>query len=815
MLANTLKDKHSCFHCGEPCITDVVVNEKHFCCTGCSQVFLLLNENNLCTYYDLDKTPGLTAKGKFVSERFAYLDDVSVIDKLVSFRSDEQVNILFRLPQMHCASCIYLLENLHKINEAVIKSQVHFEKKELFVSYNPSGNSLRKLVELLAFIGYEPAISLEDDAAITKNKFNKGRVIELGVAGFCFSNIMMLSFPEYFSGGDIEPGLKQTFTWVIFALSLPVIFFSARSIFISAWKGLRQGIVNIDAPIALASVITFGRSYYEIISGTGAGYLDSGAGIIFFMLIGRWFQSKTYDALSFDRQYKSYFPLGVTVLKNSKEENIPVTKLKVGDTIVVRNEEMIPADAVLLEGKANIDYSFVTGEHKPVEKKLNDVLFAGGKQMGGRIQLLVQKEPSQSYITQLWNNDIFTSETNSLKHSKESFIHPWSRYFTIVLFSIAAITGIYWSINAPEKTWYAVTAVLIVACPCSLLLSSTFSFGSMQRIFGKNKLYLKNASVIESLAAITQIVFDKTGTLTQRLAFKPGFVGTPLNAEEEMQVYGATTHSSHILSKAISNSLLVNEKAATSYFKEFSGLGIDAVVNNTDIKIGSSVFLGQSESNENTMASSRVHVQINNQYKGYYEIPGNYRKGLHAMTHQLGHNGYGLHLLSGDNNAEEANMRSIFGKDATILFNQSPEQKLNYIKNCKESSGKVLMIGDGLNDAGALMQANCGIAVSDDAGRFSPACDAIIDGSMIPELPKLLAYAKWGKKIVLAGFILSILYNFVGLSFAVQGKLSPLVAAILMPLSSISIVSLAGLLSGIVARRIGLSTKTDESHVFI
>ena len=405
---------------------------------------MLLNENDLCTYYNIDQSPGIKAKGKFVSSRFAYLEDESIIDQLVQFRSEGQMNVTFSLPQMHCSSCIFLLENLHRIEEGVTRSQAHFERKEVFISFDPGIISLRKIVELLAFIGYEPAISLNDAAPKKKSTYNHQKIAELGVAGFCFSNIMMLSFPEYFSGGEIEQqGLKETFSWIILGLSLPVLIFGAKSIFVAAWKGLRQGIINIDAPIALAIVITFGRSYYEIISGTGAGYLDSGTGIIFFMLIGRWFQHKTYDAISFDRQYKSYFPLGVTVLKDFKEENIPVTRLQKGEIIIIRNEEMIPADAVLLQGTANIDYSFVSGENIPVNKKNGELLFAGGKQKGGAIQLRVVKEPSQSYITQLWNNDVFGKS----KNKEQSFIHPWSRYFTAVLFSIAIGVTIFLSGN--------------------------------------------------------------------------------------------------------------------------------------------------------------------------------------------------------------------------------------------------------------------------------------------------------------------------------------------------------------------------------
>ncbi|MFT3981507.1 MAG: HAD-IC family P-type ATPase [Ferruginibacter sp.] len=428
------------------------------------------------------------------------------------------------------------------------------------------------------------------------------------------------------------------------------------------------------------------------------------------------------------------------------------------------------------------------------------------------IKLRVEKAPSQSYITQLWNNDIFSAGNKSRKYSKESFIHPWSRYFTIVLFSIAALTAVYWAIHAPQKLWPSVTAVLIVACPCSLLLSATFSFGSMQRIFGKNRLYLKNAAVIESLAGITQIVFDKTGTLTQGSQGKVLYVGETLEPEEEAGVHSVAAQSSHVLSKAIAASLRPGSRniMVPQQFKETTGSGLAAIINERTIRMGSASYIEGIDEKSSPATKSRVHVKINDHYKGYYEITNRYRPGLQQMASRLSGQGYGLHLLSGDNDSERENIRSLFGDKANILFGQTPQQKLEYIAQCRAKGDRVLMIGDGLNDAGALMQADCGIAVSDDAARFSPACDAIIDGRMVSRLPDLLAYARWNKRIVTAGFVLSILYNIVGISFAVQGKLSPLVAAILMPLSSISIVSLAGFLSGFVAGRLGLSRKAAE-----
>ncbi len=755
-------------------------------------------------YYSLDENPGIKAKGIFTGNRFAYLEDAATIQKLVQFSSDTQINVTFSLPQMHCSSCVFLLENLHRIEPGIIRSQTNFQRKDVFISFDPQQISLRKVVELLAFTGYEPYISLKDTAAPKAKTFNRERIYRIGVAGFCFANIMMLSFPEYFSSGNIdEKGLKQIFTWLNFILSLPVLFYSASGFFVAAWKGLRQRILNIDAPIALAIVVTYARSYYEIISGHGAGYLDSGTGIVFFMLIGRWFQDKTYDSFSFDRDYRSYFPLGVTVVDGGIEKNIPVTQLSRGSHIIIRNSEMIPADAVLVKGNASIDYSFVSGESTPVQKRKGELIYAGGKQTGGAIELEVAGEASQSYITQLWNNDIFRTG----KNTERSFIHPWSRYFTLALFTVAIGTLIYWWLNDAAKILPAVSAVLIVACPCSLLLSATFTYGNMLRIFGKNKLYLKNAGVIEALAKVDTVVFDKTGTLTQNDASPVSYEGVPLSDRELAAIKTVTRQSSHPLSKLIHAWLpdTAMPSAALEHFSEYAGKGIAAWVNGLDIKMGSAAFInGFLPGSILYNSGTQVHLMINKVHLGHFAVSNLYRQGIHELIAQLKQHRYNCSLLSGDNDAERHSMEMIFGEDASLMFNQSPQEKLDRVKALQQEGKNVLMLGDGLNDAGALMQSNVGVAVSDNASRFSPACDAIVDGNGVKPLHRFIAYAKSGKRIVTASFILSILYNIVGLSFAVQGILSPMVAAILMPASSISIVLLVTVLTSLSARVKGL-----------
>jgi len=503
--------KTTCYHCGDDCKTlDIKVEEKNFCCSGCKTVYQIFEENNLTCYYDMQASPGATPPD--LEGRFDFLDNDQIIEKLIDFTDDKTSIVNFYIPHIHCSSCIWILENLHKLNKAIVHADVNFPEKTVRITFSKNEINLKQLVTLMASIGYEPYISLEDFEKKEKH-IDRSLIYKVGIAGFAFGNVMFLSFPEYFEVSEYWlDQYKPIFRWLMFAFSLPVVFYSAQDYFISAFKGLRSKMLNIDVPIALGILVLFLRSSAEIIFDLGTGFFDSLTGLVFFLLLGKFIQQKTYNFLSFERDYKSYFPIGVTLLSEEKQEtNVPIYEVKKGDRVLIRSGELIPVDGILVAGSANLDYSFVTGESRLIEKNIGQKIYAGGKQNGGLLELIVEKSVEQSYLTQLWSKEAFAKQKE--KHF-QSLIDRISKHFTIAVLSIAFISTTYWLFVNPNLALNVFTAVLIIACPCAIALATPFTLGNLLRIFGQKGLYLKDASVIEKLAEVKTFVFDKTGTLT-------------------------------------------------------------------------------------------------------------------------------------------------------------------------------------------------------------------------------------------------------------------------------------------------------------
>ncbi|WKL48301.1 heavy metal translocating P-type ATPase metal-binding domain-containing protein [Flavobacterium pectinovorum] len=785
-------NEQGCFHCGLTIDKNEEINfdEKKFCCNGCKTVYEIFSINDLTCYYDFEKSPGATPQD--IQGKYDFLDNEAILSKVLEFQEGNTAIASLNIPHIHCSSCIWILENLNRLQSGISISQVNFPEKRVRITYNSEIVSLKTIVYLLSSIGYEPYISLENYET-GKSNIDRTLTYKLGVAFFCFGNIMLLSFPEYFEIKEFWlDNYKPFFRALIFILSLPSFLYSASGYYVSAYKSIKAKMLNIDIPIALGIIVMFIRSTFDMIMDYGPGFFDSLTGLVFFMLLGKMFQIKTYSFLSFERDFKSYFPIAVTrINQDTSEESVPIYDILKGNRLLIRNQELIPVDGILISEKAEIDYSFVTGEEVPITKKSGDKIFAGGKQIGKIIEMEVLHSVSQSYLTQLWSNEIFQKNVDQ-KH--KTITDVISRYFTPILLLIAFAGFGYWIFIDANIAFNVFTAVLIVACPCALALTAPFTFGNILRILGKRKFYLKNALVIEQLAKVDTIVFDKTGTITTNKKANITYEGDLISEENNMLIKNVLRASNHPLSRMLYDSLPETKKIKTDDFQEITGKGIQAIIQNKQIQIGSAEFVRNSVSDPSEIEKTSLHIKIDNVYYGRFVFKNQYREGLQELFLKLSKT-YQIKVLSGDNDGERESLEAILPKNTELIFNQKPEQKLDFIKKLQEKGQNVMMVGDGLNDAGALAQSNVGISISENVNVFSPACDAILDAGEFSRLDYFLKLSHKSISIIKMSFTLSLLYNVVGLSFAVTGNLLPLIAAIIMPLSTITIVSFVTFMS--------------------
>ncbi len=804
-----------------------MLGNKPFCCLGCQTVFSLLQENGLAQFYDLNTAPGIRIRGVWAAAKWGFLNDSAVQEKLFDFTDKNQAKVTLHLPAIHCVACVWLLENLFKLHTGVGQSRVNFPRREAAITFFPEKLRFSELAALLASIGYEPLFTLgEMEKAKPAFGWQKSW-LQIGLAGFAFGNIMIMSLPFYLGLDSFNAPWFKTFAgWLALILALPVVTFSAADFWRAAWASLRQRMLTMEVPIVLGLMAIYGSSIFEVLWHRGPGYCDSLCGLIFFLLCGRLFQKKTYDRLAFDRDFKDFFPLAVTRIRaedgpqsvglaagggRSGEETVAISRLQTGDHLILRNGELIPADARLVSGDACIDYSFVTGESEPVKCAAGERLYAGGRQVGGAIEITTIKPVAQSYLAALWNHEAFRKTGDN---DLDSLTNRYSRRFTKLVIGVAAAAAIFWAVKNPAVSVKAFTSVLIVACPCALALAAPLTHGTAQRLLARLNIFLKNALVLERMAEVDTIVLDKTGTLTMSDAggvrFDAGESRLPKSAADlnadEIQWIGAlarlSTHpnSVRIAQKLGAVALPVND------FCETPGCGVEGLVAGRKILLGSRTWVSAAAHGEAAFVSaggSAVFVAIDGAIRGAFVLENTLRPEVEKLIARLGDR-FELALLSGDHEREAQRFGRLFGPAATLRFNQSPADKLNYIRELQQRGKKVMMVGDGLNDAGALQQAEVGVAVVERIGVFSPASDVILDAAQVPRLAQVLDFSRRSARVVRVGFIISALYNIAGVSIAAAGLLAPIVCAILMPLSSVTVVLFATVVTMGMARRTGL-----------
>ncbi len=753
-----------------------------FCCSGCASVFDLLQTHALTQFYTCAPGAGVSQKAlaSRARDRFAALDDPAVAQRFIDTHDGTFAHATFSVPSMHCASCLWLLEQLWRFDEGIGRSEADLLRRTVRVTFRPERTTLRAVAERLASLGYEPVIDAERAAGRMPVR-RRELYLKLGLAGFAFGNMMLFSIPRYANGAPLDPAFQRLFDSLNVLLATPVLLYSASDFFRSAWQSLRARAITLDVPVALGLAVLFTRSVVDIATGVGEGYLDSFAGLVFFLLIGRLFQQVTFDRIAFDRTVRSFLPLSVRVAGPDGLTPRRLEDVEPGQVLLVRPGEVVPADATLIDARGGrIDYAFVTGEAEAVTIAAGALVSAGGRVAGHAVHVRVVRPVSQSRLADLWQHPAFDQHP---PHWLSTIAARFGHWFTVGAIALAALGFAAWWPDAHMAANVA-TAVLIIACPCALTLAAPITLGTALGRLGMAGCYLREGAVALDMSRIDTIAFDKTGTLTAARG-DAGVECHGLSDEDWARVRRLAAESVHPVSRALAGRAPL--RGRVSDVRVVTGEGITGVVDSRAVAIGTPAFVASEAQVAVEGVDGRTYAAVDGRV-GSVRLATPVRPGVLDAVASLAA-GHAVWLLSGDGPADQHTWQPAFGE--RLRFRLSPDDKLTAVRERQRDGGRVLMVGDGLNDAGALAAADVGMAVSDDTACLVPACDAVIRGDQVACLPEFLRYARRARQVIVLCFAVSVLYNVLGIGFALSGHLTPLVTAILMPVSSLTVVGLS------------------------
>ncbi len=714
---------------------------------------------------------------------YEVLDDPTTSARFSEIHDATHAFCTFTVPAIHCASCVGLLERLNRFDARINGSVVDLTRKTVRVGFNPRQATVRSVAELLASLNFPPLLS-EPTPASTRHR-SREILLRLGVAGFAASNVMLFSIAGYLAGpGGLPSSIDGVFSILSIMLALPVMLYSASPWWKSAWGSLRNRTVNLDVPVALGIAVIFVRSIVDITTGAGYGYLDSATALVFFLLIGRLVQEKAFAAISFDRTVRSFFPLGVRVVRNGVDVTMPIERIAIGDIIVLRNGEVLPCNATLQSPTGYLDYSFVTGERAPHECTAGNQLMAGGKVVGTSIRCMVVSDVSHGHLASLW-------ERTSARRPRTRLLDVSARFgavFTLVSVLIAVTAFAVWLPDVAMATT-VLTAVLIIACPCAMTLAAPIALGTAMGLLGRRGIMVRSTGTLLELDTVSHVVFDKTGTLTSP-EYSVAYRGDNLSPAQCDALAAVVAESTHPVSRALSATFGKSSVQAWNV-RETVGGGVYGKAGEHTVAVGSRCWVKMytTSSGVDRIDTNDTLVCIDGRVMGHIVMDSILRDGVTTMIADISST-YSTSMITGDGERDKTVLEQSF-RNEDMHFGMLPDDKVDAITAVQAKGKRVLMVGDGLNDAAAMNTANVAIAVANNTATIVPACDVIVPGTMMTSIPSLLRYAGSLRRLIIGTFAVSMVYNAIGLTLAVTGALSPVAVAILMPISSLTVIGLA------------------------
>ncbi|WP_084003013.1 heavy metal translocating P-type ATPase [Methylophaga muralis] len=815
--ATTQVNTSDCFHCGLPIkhqgeFVALIQSTSHqFCCHGCKMACQTIYAAGLQSFYN--KTPegeSLAPPPDTANDFHAYDIDEIQADYVDSL--DEKRTIHLLIEGIHCAACVWLIEHaLYKL-PGVLAADVNLTAKRCRIRWDNRETSLSVLMQHLAKLGYAAVPFDPDTAEGALAKRHRGLVYRMAFAGFAMMNLMWVSIALY--SGAAEDEFRDLFHWVGFIIATPTLLYSGYPFFRNSISGLRSRYLTMDLPIAIGATATYLYSSYITFTGSleGEVFFDTVVNFIFVILIGRYLEALSKrNALSATRRMLELQPKLATVITEGIQQTLPIRSVKVGDLVLVRPGENIPVDGVVTDGESAVDESMLTGESQPVRKQLNDTVVAGS--INGEGAFTVRAEQVLRH-TALAKIIALMDEAQTSKAPIQTLADKIVPWFVVITLTLATLTFLFWMGSDFEIALLASASVLVVTCPCAFGMATPMSIAVASGVGATNGILIKQGVALESLSRVTHYVFDKTGTLTEgRLQLVESFPAEGISEQSLLQIAAsAEQQSEHGIAKTIvsaaqqQNLTLLNISA----FYASPGRGVEAQIDGDKIFVGTADWMISHDVTLNSQWQSKVDqleqqgiscVFVASEQKliGILGLFDTLRDDAKTMIADMLANGLKVTVLSGDRQQVVNSVTADLG-NIQRLAEVLPADKRQVIQQLQQQGDCVAMVGDGINDSPALIQADVGIALASGTDVSIESADIVLSHNQLSQVALARKLAARTLRTIRQNIVLSISYNVIMVPLAMMALVSPLLAAITMPISSLLVIGNAARISRIFKR---------------
>jgi Cu2+-exporting ATPase len=794
------EDIRLCFHCGEPVpfacnlAVEVEGQQQAVCCSGCEAVANLIVQSGQSRYYQfrtdtaikpLDEDAGIEESWKRYDDRHSLWG---------TRLKDGRYELLLQVEGIRCAACAWLIRSQLEARPGINQVQVDVAIGFVRINWNPEKLSLSKLAGILSGVGYRPHLPLAGAEATGRQLERRSALKRLGVAGLGMMQVMMYAVSLYAGEAmGISEGSERFLQWISLVVTTPVLFYSGRVFYTSAWRSLSNRRVGMDVPVALAITIAFTMSCYNFLTGNGHVYFDSVVMFIFFLSLGRYAELVIrHQNLQTGLALARLLPEWAELISDGETEQVPATDLRVSDQIRVRAGLTFPADGIVLSGSTEVNEALLTGESRPVSKHAGDNVIAGSINQTQSVEVEVSKDPDESTVS-VMGRMLMKSQTHRSRYARLS--ERYAGWFVAAVLTVASLTALFWLIQDVTMLLSATLAVLVISCPCALSLATPAAIASSSRALLEQGVLLTRGAALEALNGVDTIVFDKTGTLTTG---SPSIVDTIINPDREefdqQEVLKLAAllemDSSHPVAKAFSDTSVTRRQVQLVTNHEN---GVEGRVGNTLYRLGNAAFTRMNVI-EISSGLGRVWLADDKGWIARFDLDDGLRTSANETISALKSRGLELIMLSGDHQQAVASVADRTGIERWYA-EQNPRMKMDFLQSLQAEGKTVLMVGDGINDAPVLSAANVSMTVSGASELANSAADFILTGNSLKYIVNIFDASHRTHTIIRQNLFWALAYNLLAVPFAAAGLIVPWMAALGMSLSSLLVVLNSGRLA--------------------